>query len=304
MGAPWLPSDPPMVTMCPHGRTAKGGLGIQRHGKTPYTNKGVTVDSKSNALTAARAYLKKMGGDFANIMVEAPPAREPLPHIPTGIDPLDTLFGGKPNEFGVVLCPGLPRGRVSQMWSAPKDPGDTKNAPVEILARQIITNVVRNGGSVAYIDGSKRGKKILGEIHSSVRILKPKSLKDALRMATQEAMAGTTDLIVFGSLEGFHYRGEQGCSQHLWSQELPNLKHLLAKTQACVLGFGHTRVVSSPTETMVRRAPFGGSAWKFYTTLRLEVHHIPEGLKVRAVKWKLGRIQGRETTVPLGTERR
>jgi hypothetical protein len=45
MGAPWLPSDPPMVTMCPHGRTAKGGLGIQRHGKTPYTNKGVTVDS-------------------------------------------------------------------------------------------------------------------------------------------------------------------------------------------------------------------------------------------------------------------
>jgi protein RecA len=41
---------------------------------------------------------------------------EALPHIPSGSIVIDYLIGGNPNKFGVRTCPGLPRGRITQVY--------------------------------------------------------------------------------------------------------------------------------------------------------------------------------------------
>lgn len=72
---------------------------------------------RSSKLALARDAAKKLLKDD-NWLVTLDPnqLREPLPHLPTGSLVIDYLIGGEENFFGVAPCPGLPRGRITQLW--------------------------------------------------------------------------------------------------------------------------------------------------------------------------------------------
>jgi len=155
-------------------------------------------------------------------------------------------------------------------------------------------------------------------------LLQPETLEDGIKYAMTYAAAGV-DLIVFDSVGAAIPRrlaerdaldtaeqGKIGELQAVWSQELPNIKRVIARTGSCVIGISQVRA------TMARMGkqskPQGGNAWKFYASVRLELRrvqnekarefnhltHVTEErvvggiIKVTAVKCKMSRSQGRE----------
>ena len=57
-------------------------------------------------------------------------ARKSLPHLPMGSLIINHLIGGKPNRFGVAPCPGLPKGRILNLYG---HEGSGKCLPADTL---------------------------------------------------------------------------------------------------------------------------------------------------------------------------
>ena len=280
-----------------------------------------------NALSAAREYLsKKMGKEFTDIRValDGDVLKESLPHLSSGSDVVDYLIGGEKNTFGVAPCPGLPRGRVSQVWGH-------ESAGKTTLALEAAAKTCSEGGSVLYIDwendivpdyAAALGVPITDPSH--FELLQPETLEDGIKFAAAYAAAGV-DLIVFDSIGAAIPRrlamrdaldvaeqGKIGELQSVWSQELPNLKRVIARTGTHVMGISQVRATMA---TMGKQSkPQGGNAWKFYSSVRLELRRVQNEkarelnvltyktdervvggiIKVTAVKCKMSRSQGRE----------
>jgi len=281
----------------------------------------------SNALAAAREYLtKKKGKDFTSIRValDDDALKESLPHISSGSEVVDYLIGGEPNKFGVAPCPGFPRGRVAQIWGH-------ESAGKTTLALEACARVCAEGGSALYIDWEN---DIVPDYAMSLgvpitdpnkfELLQPESLEDGIKYAMAYSAAGV-DLVVFDSIGAAIPRrlaerdaldiaeqGKIGELQSIWSQELPNLKRVIAQSGTAIIGISQVRA------TMARMGkqskPQGGNAWKFYSSVRLELRRVKNEhanehnvlthksesrvvggiIKVTAIKCKMSRSQGRE----------
>jgi recombination protein RecA len=286
------------------------------------------LEGASNALQAARAYLtKKKGKDFTDIRValDEDALKESLPHISSGSDVVDYLIGGAPNKFGVAPCPGLPRGRVAQVWGH-------ESAGKTTLALEACAAICAEGGSCLYIDWENDivpdyamalGVPITDP--NRFELLQPETLEDGIKYAAAYAAAGV-DLIVFDSVGAAIPRrlaerdaldvaeqGKVGELQSIWSQELPNLKRVIARTGTAVLGISQIRS-NMNTGPGKKTQPQGGNAWKFFSSVRLELRRVQNEkakehnvlthqtderviggiIKVTAVKCKMSRSQGRE----------
>lgn len=291
------------------------------------SKKSTDLKGASNALSAAREYLtKKKGKDFTSIRValDDDALKESLPHISSGSEVVDYLIGGEPNKFGVAPCPGFPRGRVSQIWGH-------ESAGKTTLALEACARVCKEGGSCVYIDWEN---DIVPDYAMALgvpitdpdrfELLQPESLEDGIKYAMAYAAAGC-DLVVFDSVGAAIPRrlaerdaldtaeqGKIGELQSVWSQELPNLKRVIAQSGTAVIGISQVRA------TMARMgkqtAPQGGNAWKFYSSVRLELRRVQNEtanehnvlthkaearivggiIKVEAVKCKMSRSQGRQ----------
>jgi recombination protein RecA len=285
------------------------------------------LGGSQNALASARAYLtKKQGKTFTDIRVALDDSmlRESLPHIPSGSEVVDFLIGGSLNSFGVAPCPGFPRGRVTQIWGH-------ESAGKTTLALEACVAVIAQGGSALYIDwendivpdyAAALGVPITDP--DKFELLQPESLEDGIKYAMTYAAAGV-DLIVFDSVGAAIPRrlaerdaldtaeqGKIGELQSVWSQELPNLKRVIAKTGTAVIGISQIRATMA---TMGKKTqPQGGNAWKFYASVRLELRRVQNEkarefnelthktdervvggiIKVTAIKCKMSRSQGRE----------
>jgi recombination protein RecA len=281
----------------------------------------------SNALSAAREYLtKNKGKDFTNIRVTLDDSmlRESLPHIPSGCEVVDYLIGGEPNSFGVAPCPGFPRGRVSQVWGH-------ESAGKTTLCLEACVAVIREGGTAVYIDWEN---DIVPDYAAALGIpitdpdkfelLQPETLEDGIKFAMTYAAAGV-DLIVFDSIGAAIPRrlaerdaldtaeqGKIGELQSVWSQELPNLKRVIAASGTAVVGISQIRATMA--QMGKKSKPQGGNAWKFYASVRLELRRVQNEkarefnalthktderiiggiIKVTAIKCKMSRSQGRE----------
>ena len=156
-------------------------------------------------------------------------------------------------------------------------------------------------------------------------LLQPETLEDGIKYAMAYACAGV-DLIVFDSVgAGVPRRlaerdaldvAEQGKVaelQSVWSQELPNIKKTIARSGTAVVGISQVRA-NMNTGPGAKSKPQGGNAWKFYASVRLELRRVQNEkarehnvlthktdervvggiIKVKAVKCKLSRSQGRE----------
>lgn len=285
-----------------------------------------SLQGASNSLAAARAYLtKKKGKEFTDIRValDDDALREPLPHLTSGCDIVDHLIGGAPNSFGVSPCPGFPRGRVTQIWGAEASGKTT-------LCLEACAAVAAAGGAALFIDWENDivpdYAAVLGvpiTDGNKFELLQPETLEDGIKFAMAYAAAGV-DLIIFDSVGAAIPRrlaerdaldvaeqGKIGELQSVWSQELPNLKRMIAKTGTAIVGISQERATMAQMGKQSK--PQGGNAWKFYSSVRLELrrvqsqkvnefneltHKVEERVvgnlvKVTAVKCKMSRSQGR-----------
>jgi len=287
-----------------------------------------TSSTAGGALAKARAYARdKRGKEFEDIRVKLDPdsLAESLPHISTGCIVIDYLIGGMPNSMGVAPCPGLPRGRVCQVWGH-------ESAGKTTLALTAAASICAEGGSVLYIDWENDivpdyahalGVPITDE--ERFELLQPDTLEDGIKYAMIYAAAGV-DLIVFDSVGAAMPRrlaerdaldvaeqGKVGELQSVWSQELPNLKRVIAKTGTAIMGISQIRADIGKMHGP-KTKPQGGNAWKFFASVRLELRRVKNEtarnhnvlthktddrviggiIKAKAVKCKMSASQGRE----------
>jgi recombination protein RecA len=302
---------------------------MARNTNSPSKSSAATATTGMSALARARAMAKNSLADvYKSSRVEFDPdaMTEPMPHLPTGSIIVDYLIGGEPNKRGVQPCPGLPRGRVTQLWGH-------ESAGKTTLALTAAATVCARGGTVLYIDwendivpdyAEALGVPILDpdrfELHQ------PETLEDGIKLAMIFAQAGV-DLIVFDSIGSavparianreVEEAGEQsrvGEEQQVWSRELPNLKRILNQKNTAVLGISQIRSKINTGGYGPTTQPQGGNAWKFYSAVRLELQRTKsETAKVvnaltnktddrviggiiecRVMKCKLSKSQGRK----------
>lgn len=291
--------------------------------------RSVDLAGASSPLAAVREFLiKKKGKEFTDcrVVLDEESLKESLPHISTGSDVVNYLIGGEPNTFGVAPCPGWPRGRVAQVWGH-------ESAGKTTLCLETVAAVCNAGGTAVYIDWEN---DIVPDYAAALGIpvtdpdrfelLQPETLEDGIKYAMAYATAGV-DVIIFDSVGAAVPRriaerdaldvAEQAKVaelQSVWSQELPNLKKVIAKSGTAVVGISQIRSTLATMPGAKTTKPQGGNAWKFYASVRLELRRVKNEksrehnvlthktdervvggiIKVTAVKCKLSRAQGRD----------
>jgi recombination protein RecA len=204
-----------------------------------------------------------------------------MPHISTGSVALDYLIGGKENAMGVRPCPGIPRGRITNIYGL-------AGAGKTTIALQTAATICADGGTCVYIDWENevepRYAQMLGvpvTDKSKFMLLQPETLESGFKLMVKFASAGV-DLIVVDSVgagvsEDQHKKdaGDQmrvGLLASKWSQFLPLFKRVIADSKTACIGISQLRETiggmggfgSGPT-----RKPQGGQAWTYYSTLKI-----------------------------------
>jgi recombination protein RecA len=289
------------------------------------------VASRTGVLALARAAAQKSGvldEKEWRVVLDPKMLKESLPHIPTGSLIIDYLIGGEHNQYGVRPCPGLPRGRMTQLWGH-------EAAGKTTLALTVAASICAAGGSVLYVDWEH---EIVPDYAAALgvpitdpdrfELAQPNTLEDGLKLAMFYAAAGV-DLIVFDSVGSavparianreISDVGEQarvGELQAVWSQELPNLKRVIVRKGAAVLGISQIRskISTGPASGGPTTQPQGGNGWKFHAVVRLELRRVKQEktklfnaltrktddrvsggmILCKVVKCKLSSSQGRE----------
>ncbi len=219
---------------------------------------------------------------------------ESLPHIPTGSIVLDRLIGGIPNVKGIQPCPGMPRGKIMQLYG-------TEGAGKTTTALEIAASTCDSGGRVVYIDWEH---EIVPDYAESLGVpvtdrnqfllCQPETLEEGMVISFIMAKAGV-DLIVFDSIaagipkkllekkiDEVADTGQVGLVARLWSGFLPKLKECITKTNTAVIGISQVREKintmgygGDTTDTQ------GGRAWKFWAAIRMRLTRIAQEKSTR-----------------------
>jgi recombination protein RecA len=231
---------------------------------------------------------KLLGKD---VYVEVDPSKllESRPHIPTGSMVMDYLIGGRPNDFGVLPCPGLPKGGIVNIYGQ-------ESAGKTTLALTACAEVAKSeGGSVAYIDWENAidlaYAQALGvPVKDSTKfaLFQPKTLEQGIQIAYISAKRGVS-LIVFDSVSaGVPQQqaekpvseqgdlGRIGLNAGVWSAKLPTLATEIAKSGSCIIGISQLRkkISMGPAQAGPDTQAQGGEAWKFYSWVRIRLAKI------------------------------
>jgi recombination protein RecA len=268
----------------------------------------------ASALSKAMGNITKHGLD-SNVQVKLDSKRlkTSLEHIPTGALAIDYLIGGRPNQFGVSPCPGIPKGRIMNLYG---HEGSGKTT----LALTTVAQVCATGGTVCYIDFENAivpdYAQALGvpiEDESKFVLVAPETLEDGLKIMFLMITEGV-DLIVIDSVGAgvpkieFNKTGKDiekhakvGEIARLWSGHLPKIKQLAAKNDVTIIGISQIRDkiggmgYGADATTTVQ----GGKAWRFYSALRMRLK------RVQTVKGKVyNAIAGKYEDQAIGSKTR
>ena len=227
---------------------------------------------RSKALDNALAQIDKSHGKGA-VMRLGDQVRAPIEVIPTGAVSLDIALG----------IGGLPRGRVVEIYG-PESSGKTT------VALHAVANAQKAGGIAAFIDAEHaldpEYAQKLGVDTDALLVSQPDSGEQALEIADMLIRSGALDIIVIDSVAALVPRaeieGEMGDSHvglqaRLMSQALRKLTGALSNSGTTAIFINQLRekigvMFGSPETTS------GGSALKFYSSVRLDVRRI-ESLK-------------------------
>ena len=250
--------------------------------------KGVDLESVLNEA-------EKGQKDTALVELDLDSLSKSMPHISPGSVSLDYLIGGKENAQGVRPCPGIPRGRITNIYGL-------AGAGKTTIALQCAASIcAEKGGTCVYIDWENevepRYAQMLGvpvTDKSKFMLLQPETLEQGFKLMIKFASAGV-DLIVVDSVgagvpEKMFQKeaGEQaavGLLARQWSQFLPLFKRVIADSNTGVIGISQLREKiggmggfgSGPNTK-----PQGGQAWKYYSSLQVMLRVIG---KDRGKEW-------------------
>ena len=233
--------------------------------------------------------------DSALVELDLDSLSKSMPHISSGSVALDYLIGGKENAQGVRPCPGIPRGRITNIYGL-------AGAGKTTIALQTAASIcAEDGGTCVYIDwenevepryAQKLGVPVTDK--SKFMLLQPETLEQGFKLMVKFAGAGV-DLIVVDSVGAgvpekmfAKEAGEQaavGLLARQWSQFLPLFKRVIADSNTAVIGISQLREAiggmggfgNGPT-----RKPQGGQAWTYYSSLKMMLRVVG---KDRGKEW-------------------
>ncbi len=243
-------------------------------------------------LAAMQGVLNKaLKDDDSLVDIDEDKLKVSFPHLPTGSIIVDFIIGGRPNRYGVLPCPGFPRGRLVNLYGQ-------ESAGKTTLCLTVCAQVAARGGSTCYIDWEHTvdlsyAKSLGVPISDSdrFRLYQPESLEKGLSILWTAAKAGV-DLIVLDSTgaavpqqaleQSIDEKGGQlrvGLMAAKWSQFLPELKGITARTGSCVVGISQLRkkISTGPGAghgdgTTIQ----GGEAWKFFSEVRIGLRRVQQ----------------------------
>ena len=261
-----------------------------------------TKKAGTSSLSKARAAIKKSMKDRDDeVQLDVQQLRESAPHFPSGSIIIDYLIGGRPNVHGVAPCPGIPRERIMNLYG---NPGAGKTT----LALTAAASICELGGTCAYIDFENEVEPRYAEIlgvpcgdEDKFILTQPTTLEDGIQYAALYAKHGV-DLIVIDSVgagvpaawfekDDNVGKGRIGLKASIWSQELPKLKAICAKTGTAIIGISQLRTnmnitgYGGPTSQAQ-----GGKAWQYFSATRMMLSRI-QGLKEKVHDPLTGKIE-------------
>lgn len=220
---------------------------------------------KLKAMSMAIAQIKERFGD-GSIMKLGEHRRTDVDVIPSGCLSLDVALG----------VGGFPRGRIIEIYG-PEASGKTT------LTLHAIAEVQKLGGTAAFVDAehaldpayaSKIGVNI-----NELLVSQPDNGEQALEIVETLVRSSAVDIVIVDSvaalvpkneIEGEMGDSHMGLQARLMSQALRKLTAIVAKTKTVVIFINQIRmkigVVFGNPETTT-----GGTALKFYSSLRIEV---------------------------------
>jgi recombination protein RecA len=220
---------------------------------------------KLKAMSMAIAQIKERFGD-GSIMKLGEHRRTDVDVIPSGCLSLDVALG----------VGGFPRGRIIEIYG-PEASGKTT------LTLHAIAEVQKLGGTAAFVDAEHAldpayAAKI-GVNINELLVSQPDNGEQALEIVETLVRSSAVDIVIVDSvaalvpkneIEGEMGDSHMGLQARLMSQALRKLTAIVAKTKTVVIFINQIRmkigVVFGNPETTT-----GGTALKFYSSLRIEV---------------------------------
>ncbi|MCQ2506497.1 MAG: recombinase RecA [Lachnospiraceae bacterium] len=214
--------------------------------------------------TYGKGSVMKLGDNNAHMNVEV---------VPTGSLSLDLALG----------VGGIPKGRIIEIYG-PESSGKTT------VALHIVSEVQKRGGIAGFIDAEHAldptYAKNIGVDIDNLYISQPDSGEQALEITETMVRSGAVDVVIVDSvaalvpkaeIEGDMGDSHVGLQARLMSQALRKLTAVISKTNCVVVFINQLRqkigVMFGNPETTT-----GGTALKFYASVRLDVRRI-EALK-------------------------
>ncbi len=213
--------------------------------------------------------IEKAHGKGAIMCLGSDAGSTPVPVIPSGCIALNEALG----------VGGYPRGRIVEVYG-PESSGKTT------LTLHAIAEVQKLGGTAAFIDAEHafdlRYARSVGIDLSKLLVSQPDCGEQALDIAELLTRSASLDLVVIDSVAALVPRAEiqgdmgdshMGLQARLMSQALRKLTAVAHRTGTTIIFINQLRqkigvVFGSPETTP------GGTALKFYASLRLDVRRI------------------------------
>ena len=249
------------------------------------------MDERARALETTLASLEKQFGK-GTVMKLGEQAHMKVDVIPTGCLELDMALG----------VGGIPKGRIIEVFG-PESSGKTT------VALHLVAECQKRGGIAAFIDAEHAldpaYAQKLGVNIEELYVSQPSTGEDALEIAEALVRSGAVDILVVDSVAALVPRAEidgemgdsfVGLQARLMSQAMRKLAGVVNKTNAVAVFINQLRekvgvMYGNPEVTT------GGSALKFYASVRLDVRRgeqlkngptvIGNRTKVKVVKNKV-----------------
>lgn len=226
-------------------------------------------EEKMKALDAALANIEKqfgkgtvmkLGDSSNNMNVEA---------VPTGSLSLDVALG----------IGGIPKGRIVEIYG-PESSGKTT------VALHVVAEVQKRGGIAGFIDAEHALDPVyasnIGVDINNLYISQPDNGEQALEITETMVRSGAVDVIIVDSVAALVPKAEidgemgdshMGLQARLMSQALRKLTAIISKSDCVVIFINQLRqkigIMFGNPETTT-----GGTALKFYASVRLDVRRI------------------------------
>ena len=225
---------------------------------------------KEKAIDLAISSIEKQFGKGAIMRLGAEASLPEISFISMGSIGLDMALG----------IGGLPRGRIVEIYG-PEASGKTT------LALHAIAESQKQGGIAAFIDAEHaldpNYARRLGVRVDDLLISQPDFGEQALEIVDTLVRSGAVDVVVLDSvaaltpkaeIEGEMGDAHVGLQARLMSQALRKITSTVSKSKTIVIFINQTRMKIGVPSYMNPETTTGGTALKFYASVRIEIKRI------------------------------